>query len=165
MKRMVLVGAAFMAVIPLAAAFASVSDQDVTIPPIPAVPIPAGVGNVTFSPVAMRDLDIVDARVVSVLEGSPWDLHVGVLSTGHGFYVHGSRRMSNHIPGRAADVSKIGGVAVSAANPTAREFVRWLTTLNPPPDEVGSPFAEFESVPGFFTDGDHMGHVHLGWDG
>lgn len=167
MKRLLILGATGIFVVPLALAFGSsvvdVPTDTATAATEPFV-VPPGIGHVIYSPVAMRDVGKVDSRITTLLAASPWDLHVGVLSTGHSFYVKGTQHMSNHIPGRAVDISKVAGQPVSASNEAARQFVQWLTTYTPRPDEVGSPFREFAPLPGWFTDESHTRHVHVAWD-
>jgi hypothetical protein len=126
----------------------------------------AGSGKHTFSPLAAGDLGRVDPRLTAILTASPWNLHVGIFISGHHFCVNGSDpcRMSNHIPGRAMDIMRVGGKVADASNPEARAFLVWLNTFTPRPDEVGSPFREFDSLPGkWFTDADHMTHFHVGF--
>lgn len=124
---------------------------------------------VSLSPAARADLEAgrVDGRVVALL-GMIAERHsvtVGVLVTGHAKYVRGTDRISHHHHGRAVDISAVDGEPVSAASPSARRLVTWLASLEGPlrPSEVGSPFADLGSLPGFFTDADHRGHVHIGY--
>lgn len=166
MKRLLFLSAVGIFVLPMALAFgSSVVDvpEPVAIPSGPFV-VPPGIGHITYSPVAMRDVGKVDPRVTAMLAASPWDLHVGVLVTGHAFFVHGTDKMSNHVVGRAVDVTEVGGVPVSSSNEAARAFVQWLMSYQPRPDEVGSPFSEFAPLPGWFTDSDHRTHLHVAWD-
>jgi hypothetical protein len=111
---------------------------------------------------------VVDARVVAVLHLllQSYTVHVSVFKTGHSLYVRGTDKVSNHIGGRAVDIFALNGEAVSASNSAARAVVAWLATGQGPlrPDELGSPFAEFEGLPGAFTNADHMDHIHIGWN-
>jgi hypothetical protein len=124
----------------------------------------------TMTEAARYDLlqGIVDARVVAVLHLllQSYTIEISVLKTGHSLYVHGTDKVSNHIGGRAVDISMVNGQPVSVANSAARAVVAWLATGQGPlrPDELGSPFAEFASLPGAFTDADHLDHIHIGWD-
>jgi hypothetical protein len=167
MKRLVILGSVGVFAVPMAVAFGA---SVIAVPDAPAATsapfvVPPGIGHVTYASGPLNDLPRVDPRITALLAASPWDLHVGVLITGHKFFVHGTDRMSNHIPGRAVDITKVGGQPVSASNEAARQFVQWLTTYTPRPDEVGSPFTEFAPLPGFFTDADHQNHIHAGYDG
>jgi hypothetical protein len=123
---------------------------------------------ISFTARARRDLrsGTVDPRLVRVLAAATGRhrLAVSVFATGHSKYVAGTWRVSRHYSGRAADVWQVDGRPVTAANPAARRLVAWLAALPPSqrPAEVGSPFAEFEPLPGFFTDRAHRDHVHIG---
>jgi hypothetical protein len=111
---------------------------------------------------------VVDARVVAILHLilQSYTVQVSVFKTGHSLYVHGTEKVSNHILGRAVDIFAVNGEPVSSSNSSARAVVAWLATGQGPlrPDELGSPFAEFASLPGAFTNADHMDHIHIGWD-
>ena len=76
---------------------------------------------------------------------------------------------SHHWYGRAADISMVNGQPVNASNQAAKEIVEFFTTFassDPArPTGIGSPWPEFSGLPGFFHDGDHTGHIHLGWCG
>jgi len=119
---------------------------------------------------ARYDLEqgIVDPRVVAVigLLAQSYTVSVSVIKTGHGTYVHGTRRVSNHIGGRAVDIFALNGEPVSPTSSTARAVTSWLATGQGPlkPDEIGSPFPEFNGLPGAFSDADHQDHLHIGWD-
>ncbi len=114
----------------------------------------------------------IDARVLQLLQtlSQRYTLHVSSLRTGHSRCVGGGDypgcSVSNHWHGRAADIFRINGRAVNATNPDARAIVAWLASLQGAlrPDEVGSPFAEFESLSGHFSDSAHKFHVHVGWE-
>jgi hypothetical protein len=118
---------------------------------------------------ARYDLEqgIVDARVVALLNllSRSYTVNVSVLKTGHGTYVRGTRKVSNHIGGRAVDIFALNGEPVSPTSSTARAVTAWLATGQGPlkPDELGSPFPEFSDLPGAFSDADHQGHLHIGW--
>jgi hypothetical protein len=119
---------------------------------------------------ARYDLEsgVVDARVVGILEVilQSYTVDVSVFKTGHSTYVKGSRKVSNHIGGRAVDIFALNGEPVTPGSATARAVVAWLATGQGPlrPDELGSPFGEFADLPGVFTDASHQDHIHIGWD-
>jgi Transglycosylase SLT domain len=91
---------------------------------------------------------------------------VGPLVSGHSYYVAGTNRPSNHAFGRAVDIGTINGELVSPANGAARQAALALASLPAPlrPDEIGSPFAELENLPGVFSDAAHQDHLHLGYE-
>ncbi|HEX9766466.1 MAG TPA: hypothetical protein VGA36_06860 [Nitriliruptorales bacterium] len=148
----------------------------------PAVPIATLTGHPNFSasPAVLADLDagIVDARVVALLYAivQRHTIHAGVIRTGHSQCVGGGSleqhpmcTESHHWYARAVDIGLVDGRPVSAANPSARALVAWLATAAAEhplrPAEVGSPFVEFDRLPGFWADGDHGSHIHLGYCG
>lgn len=109
----------------------------------------------------------VDARVLAVLliasEGHT--LGVGPLLTGHSYYVAGTARVSNHVYGRAGDITMVDDRNVSPGNEAALDLVLTLASLPEPlrPDELGSPWKlEVEGVR-IFTRG-HGDHIHWGAD-
>jgi hypothetical protein len=123
--------------------------------------------DITLSPVAREDLEAnrVDARLSDVLvraaQVSP--IAISVFQTGHSYLtVNGS--VSNHSFGRAADISTVGGEAVSPTNETAHTLALALSRLPAEirPTEIGSPWAVDD--PAYFTDGDHQDHLHVGFD-
>ena len=87
-----------------------------------------------------------------------------MVRTGHSELVAGTGRVSNHWFGRAVDVVEVDGEAVSAANASARHAVEELLAAPAPlrPDEVGSPFPDFDA-PGAFSDSAHHDHLHIGF--
>jgi hypothetical protein len=91
---------------------------------------------------------------------------IGPLITGHGTYVAGTNRVSNHTAGRAADVGTVNGQLVRSSSGAARQLVIAAATLPAAirPTEIGSPFADL-SCAVCFSDADHQDHVHLGFDG
>lgn len=109
---------------------------------------------------------IADPRLLSVLLILA-DEHildrVGPIRTGHSYYIRGTRRASNHSFGRAVDISWVDGARVSVSNEAALRATETILSLPEPlrPDEVGSPW-ELPSR-GSFSDGDHRGHIHVGW--
>lgn len=131
--------------------------------------------NLTLSDRAAADLlaGVVDPRVVGLLATliERHRLAVSVFKTGHSKCVgggdHPACNVSNHWYGRAADIWMVDGTPVSAHNPAAHTLVYGLVMMDPAdplkPSEVGSPFAAYDPLPTFFTDGDHQSHVHIGY--
>ncbi|MFP5362621.1 MAG: hypothetical protein ACLGI5_07815 [Thermoleophilia bacterium] len=108
----------------------------------------------------------VDPRVTALLLQAAARAPIGiwVFQTGHSYYtVNGS--VSNHSFGRAVDIGSVGGAPVSASNAAARDLALALGRLDGSlrPTEIGTPWAIDE--PGYFTDGDHRDHLHIGFDG
>ena len=107
----------------------------------------------------------IDARLSALLleAAARAPIAVTVLQTGHSYYtVHGT--VSNHSFGRGVDIGMVDGVAVSSSNTAARDLALALGQLPEPlrPTEIGTPWAIAE--PGYFTDGDHHDHLHVGYD-
>lgn len=108
----------------------------------------------------------VDPRLAAVLlqaaERAP--IAISVLQTGHAYLTAGGS-VSNHAFGRGADIASVGGEPVGPDNAAARELVLALGALPPEirPTELGSPWAI--DAPAYFTDADHQGHLHVGFDG
>jgi hypothetical protein len=136
--------------------------------------------NFTACQGAVTDLEqgLIDARVVAMLTSlaHQYELYVCPLQTGHYQCVGGGSRAerpacseSHHWHGRAVDISMVNGQAVTSANRHAQAIVEYLATMSPTdparPAEIGSPWAAFSALPGFFSDSDHRGHLHLGWCG
>ena len=125
--------------------------------------------NVTLSPAARADLlgGGVDPRVVAALSlaASRHAITVTVIRTGHDELVRGTDRVSNHYLARAVDISSVDGAPVSASNPAALYLALSLLSLDSRlrPAELGSPWPELSQFAGAFTDGDHLAHLHLGW--
>lgn len=137
-------------------------------------PAVIGTPGLTLSDGARADLEEgVDPRLASVLAtlARIEPIEVGGIScerSGHTHNVAGTNRMSNHCadPSRAADIVRVGGAPVTATNRAAWRLVAAMMTMSEPqrPDEVGSPFSEFAPLPGWFTDGMHLGHLHVGFE-
>jgi hypothetical protein len=111
----------------------------------------------------------IDPRVLEVLLvlAERFDLgSVGPLITGHSYFVAGTSTPSNHVFGRAVDISVIDGQAVSIYNAAAREAMQLVLRLAPPllPDELGGPWLLYHAGVRTFTR-DHHDHIHIGWDG
>jgi len=122
---------------------------------------------ITLDERARGDLEAgrVDVRLaVLLLEAAARaPISVTVLQTGHSYYtVNGT--VSNHSFGRAVDIGAVGGAPVTASNAAARELALVLGQLDESlrPTEIGTPWAIDE--PGFFTDGHHRDHLHVGYD-
>jgi transglycosylase-like protein with SLT domain len=138
-------------------------------------PAVIGTPGLTLSDNARADLEEgIDPRLASVLAtlARIEPIEVGGISckrSGHDFYVDGTHHMSNHCadPSRAADITKAGGAPVSPTNRAAWRLVAAMSAMSKPqrPEEVGSPFTEFDPLPGqWFTDRAHMDHLHVGFD-
>jgi hypothetical protein len=128
--------------------------------------------NVALRPQAAADVRAgrVDPRVLAVLLALAEDFRLGSVGpfvTGHGEFVAGTDRRSNHFFGRAVDIGAINGQLVSPRNGAAEAAARATAKLPPElrPDEIGTPFPELDRLPGFFSDDAHADHLHLGYDG
>lgn len=127
-----------------------------------------GAPGITLSPDAALDAATarLDPRLVTLLEtlGQASPITVGTLITGHSTDVAGTDRVSNHVGGRAADITTVAGQAVTPTNLAAHQLVEDLAAMQPPerPDEVGSPFADVVPSPRWFPETDH---IHVGYDG
>ena len=149
-----------------ASAQAALADPGALAPAVLAHP------NIDLRPEAEADVRAgrVDARLLSALLALAEDFRlgsVGPFATGHSEFVAGTDRRSNHFFGRAVDIGAIDGQPVSWRNESAEAAARAIATLPGElrPDEVGTPFAELERLPGFFSDEAHADHLHLGYDG
>jgi hypothetical protein len=131
-----------------------------------------GAPGITLSPAAGFDAASsgLSPRLVALLLklGASTPLTIGTLRSGHTVDVTGPNgedtgRPSNHGPGRAADITTVGGQPVSASNLAAHELVAGLAALQPPerPSEVGSPFTDLAPSPRWFF---HSDHIHIGYD-
>lgn len=113
----------------------------------------------------------VDPRITALLRAlaARHPIAVSVLRSGHSRCVGGGDdpgcHVSEHWYGRGADVWMVGGRPVNASNEAARDLVEALLGLSGRlrPDEVGSPFPQFDAVPGWFSDSAHADHLHLGY--
>ncbi len=125
---------------------------------------------VTFSENARADLRnaLVDVRLVALLArlADAYQFEISVFSTGHGRYVKGTTKVSNHVYGRAVDITTVNGTEVSATNETSRSLAQLLLTIDPSirPTEVGGPWDVDHSDGVGFTDSGHLGHLHVGFD-
>jgi hypothetical protein len=121
-----------------------------------------------LTPDARADLagGVVDQRLVRLLVEivRRHRVAVSVFRTGHSHYVAGTRVVSLHTDGRAVDIYKVDGHLVRPGDQASFRLVEWLASLRGPlrPLEVGSPFPVFEPLPGHFSNGDHLDHIHVG---
>ena len=125
---------------------------------------------VTLSENARADLrnGLVDARLVSLLGrlADTYQVEISVFSTGHGRFVKGTAKVSNHVYGRAADITSVNGTPVSGTNEAARLLAQFLMVVDPSirPTEVGGPW-DIDDADGVgFSDAGHVAHLHVGYD-
>ena len=125
---------------------------------------------VVLSENARADLrsGLVDPRLVSLLSrlAETYRLEISVFSTGHGRFVKGTTKVSNHVYGRAADITFVNGAEVSGTNEAARALAQFLLTVDSSirPNEVGGPW-DVDDADGIgFTDFGHLAHLHVGYD-
>ncbi len=91
-------------------------------------------------------------------------MSICALKTGHPVNVAGTSTRSLHADGKAVDICVLDGQAVNPGHQIAHALVAQLATqrgalsLN----EVGSPWSEFNSNPGFFSNSAHQNHIHIG---
>ena len=125
---------------------------------------------VTLSENARADLrnGLVDARLISLLGrlADTYQFEISVFSTGHGRFVKGTTKVSNHVYGRAADITSVNGVQVSGTNGAARSLAQFLIAADPSirPTELGGPW-DIDDDDGIgFSDAGHVAHLHVGYD-
>ncbi len=160
-------------VLTVAARYATPAPLGLQAPNLSAV---LGHPNLSLSGAARADLQsgLVDPRVVAVLGAmaSRFQVGVGVIKTGHYQCVGGGNQasrpgctVSEHWYYRGVDLATVNGRPVSPANADARALAEALARLPPPlrPDGLGVPWAAMAPLPGVFSDGDHQGHLHLGY--
>jgi cell wall-associated NlpC family hydrolase len=122
--------------------------------------------NVVFDSTGIADLKAgrIDPRVVAVLTKLSQDhkITVSCMCSDHSKFTSGGS-VSNHHFGRGVDIAAIDGVPVNPSNFDAREIAMKLQDLDPlvRPNEIGTPWAI--SGPGYFTDGAHQNHLHIGF--
>jgi hypothetical protein len=131
------------------------------------------IGQVLSSPAiklpksAERDVKggLVDDRVLQVLliAATQHSLRVGPFVTGHSYFVAGTNRVSNHVFGRAVDITMVDGRAVSNENVGAHDLVRTFLALQSPlrASEVGSPW-RFDAPGIRCVLKGHQDHLHWG---
>ncbi|MEX2551530.1 MAG: hypothetical protein WD627_00815 [Actinomycetota bacterium] len=109
-----------------------------------------------------------DPRILEILLALA-ELHelgrVGPIATGHSYFVKGTTRVSNHVSGRAVDISVIDGAPVSLSNGGAYRAAQTIASLAPPfrPDELGAPWRIAASGVYSLTE-NHSDHLHAGFD-
>jgi hypothetical protein len=116
-------------------------------------------------PLAEADIraGLVDPRVLRLLLVAATTHRlssVGPLVSGHGYFVSGTDRPSNHAFGRAVDIPVVDGEPVSKDNDAALDVV---SLVGHDVDEVGSPWPHPLDGPRTFDEG-HSDHLHFGWD-
>lgn len=123
--------------------------------------------NLSLPPDARKDL--IDGVVAQpVLDFLAWatqghSVAVSVFKTGHTEYVEGTVRVSLHFEGRGVDIMAIDRQPVTLDDAGGRVFAQAVAALKAGrPTEVGSPWADIV-LPGFFSDPNHLTHIHLGW--
>ena len=122
--------------------------------------------NVVLDDVGVKDIKEgrIDPRVIAVLTklSQEHKITVSCMCSDHSKFTAGGS-ISNHHLGRGLDIAAIDGEIVGPGSPLARKVASELSTLNPEyrPNEIGSPFAI--SGPGYFTDGAHQNHLHVGF--
>lgn len=173
----------FMPVFAIAAmgqAFAAPEHASVTDSYMPAVSAPGVSGDLSYQVLghshirltagARHDVESrrADPRILQILLtlADAHDLgRVGPIATGHSYFVKGTMRVSNHVYGRAVDISAIDGRAVSASNGGAYQAAQTVASLPQPvrPDELGAPWRIPARGVYSFTKG-HGDHLHAGFD-
>jgi hypothetical protein len=107
----------------------------------------------------------LDPRVRELLAGAAraYPIRVSCVRTGHSYYVHGTRRVSNHTVWRAVDLDMVASRPVGPGNAAARDLAFRIGRLRGhlAPAEVGSPWT-FGGRP-WFSDAGHQGHIHVGY--
>lgn len=122
----------------------------------------------TLTPHARADLErgVVDPRLTELLAGllRRHTLAVSVFRSGHSRHVDGTRTVSLHALGRGVDIHRVDGGQVGPGHQPSLAVVAALDQLTGPrrPSEVGSPFPQYETAAGHFSDADHHDHLHIG---
>jgi hypothetical protein len=112
----------------------------------------------------------IDARVLTLLQqlSTRYELYLSSLQTGHSRCIGGGDypgcSVSKHHLGSAVDIAIVNDELVRSGSPAAYELTLLLASLEGPlrPDEVGSPWPI--ASPGQFTNGDHLDHIHIGYE-
>jgi hypothetical protein len=131
-------------------------------------PLVLALGAITLNARSRDDIGTgqVDQRVLALLLAVSFDhqIEVTVLRSGHSKYVKGTKRLSNHVSGRAVDIGAVDGRLVRQSNKAARSILDQLLALPGPirPTEIGSPWNT--DAPETFTDSGHDDHLHIGFD-
>ena len=122
--------------------------------------------NVTFDPDGIADIKAgkIDPRVIAAVTKIAEDhkIKVTCMCSDHPKFTSGGS-VSNHAFGRGLDIGSVDGEIVNPGSGAARELASELSQLPEQyrPDEIGSPWPI--SGPGYFTDGAHQDHLHLGF--
>ena len=122
--------------------------------------------NVTFDPDGIADIKAgkIDPRVIAAVTKIAEDhkIKVTCMCSDHPKFTSGGS-VSNHAYGRGLDIGSVDGEIVNPGSGAARELASELSQLPEQyrPDEIGSPWPI--SGPGYFTDGAHQDHLHLGF--
>jgi hypothetical protein len=104
---------------------------------------------------------LVDQRVLRLLLVAATSHRlssVGPMVSGHGYFVGGTDRPSNHAFGRAVDIPVVDGRPVSKDNEAALDVI---ALVGHDADEVGSPWPDPLDGPRTFDEG-HADHLHFG---
>ncbi|MBO9534070.1 MAG: C40 family peptidase [Solirubrobacteraceae bacterium] len=120
-----------------------------------------------FDDVGVSDLKAgrIDPRLLAVLGrlSEHHDLRISCMRSDHSKFTAGGS-ISNHWHGRGIDIAAVDGRPVNASNHAAREVAERLAKLDTSirPTEIGTPWPL--AGPGYFTDGAHQDHLHVGFD-
>lgn len=129
-----------------------------------------GDSRIVLSENARADLKagLVDPKLIAVVNqlSTKYRIELSVFATGHGRFVKGTNKVSNHVLGRAVDIIRVNGAEVSSSNAEARALLDDLLAMNPSirPTEVGGPWDVDGNGPVGFTDNGHQSHLHVGFD-
>ena len=119
-----------------------------------------------FDPDGIADIKAgkIDPRVIAAVTKIAEDhkLKITCMCSDHPKFTSGGS-VSNHAYGRGLDIGSVDGEIVNPGSGAARELASELSQLPEQyrPDEIGSPWPI--SGPGYFTDGAHQDHLHLGF--
>ena len=109
----------------------------------------------------------IDRRLIGLLQAlsRKWRIHVQVLKSGHPTNVYGTRRLSNHTKGRAADIWAVDDIPIIGHRPSL-----WVALMREAAkagaDEIGGPVdVDRRARHGpYFANDVHQDHVHLGFE-
>ena len=109
----------------------------------------------------------IDPRLMDLLQAlsRKWRIHVQVLKSGHPATVYGTRRLSNHTKGRAADIWSIDDVPIIAHQRSlCAALMREAAKAGA--DEIGGPVdVDRRAHHGpYFANDLHKDHVHVGFE-
>lgn len=111
---------------------------------------------------AGRIADRVLVVLASIADEQP--VAVTVLSSGHPIEVFGSAHVSNHIPGRAVDLWKVGVPVIDQRAPTSPLRPLLERLLRDGVTELGTPFDVDGPRGANFTNLVHQDHIHVAFD-